>query len=266
VCVPCCTLQAHRFQQDSSWHTGNSRHGESSELPLLLSQQQLEQLQADGPAAAASMIFSDRPQQGQESLYGNGFHAGSSSSATGAALGQQQQQRVSHHSGLPRGPPPAAGASGVGVSSSAATAPHIMSSSKSVVLPTVEIPPRSAAAAGDSRIMLANSGPSRSENSLLASAAAAGPASPSPTALARSASAQFEHDGSTGVYVAAEDGSQGLGAPGRVQQCEPAVLNHFGSAPEVVTQGREGRVHSGRGALAAAAAGECGGLVLIATV
>jgi hypothetical protein len=191
------------------------------------------------------MVFSDslRPQadqqQQQESLYGNGFHGGSSSSSAAATSQQQQQQRATG-SGLPRGPP----------------APHVMNSSKSVVLPTVDIPPRRAAAAGDPRFMLAASGPSRSENSLLASVAPAGPASPSPNALARSASAQFEHDGSTGVYVAAEDGSLGLGAPGSVQPCEPVVLNHFGSAPEVVAQGREGRVHSGRGALSAAAAGE----------
>ncbi|KAF6260285.1 phosphatase 2C-like domain-containing protein [Scenedesmus sp. NREL 46B-D3] len=47
---------AHRFQQDSSWHTGDSQHG-SNNLPMFLSQSQIEQLLADGPAAAAGMVL-----------------------------------------------------------------------------------------------------------------------------------------------------------------------------------------------------------------
>jgi hypothetical protein len=116
-------------------------------------------------------------------------------------------------------------------------------------------PTAAATAAGAPRIVTLDA-PPRPSNGGRGSTAA--PASPSPTALARSASAEYELEGSAGVYSAAEEGGHGLGAPGRMVKPSEgrAAVNHFGSAPEAVSRDGEGRVHSGRGALAAAAAGE----------
>eukprot|EP00879_Flechtneria_rotunda_P006047 GHRR01006360.1.p1 GENE.GHRR01006360.1~~GHRR01006360.1.p1 ORF type:complete len:642 (+),score=258.86 GHRR01006360.1:226-1926(+) len=65
--------QAHKFQQDHSWHTGNSEHGASNipHLPTFLSQQQLAELQAIGPAAAANMTLHSLAAAAAASLYGN---------------------------------------------------------------------------------------------------------------------------------------------------------------------------------------------------
>jgi hypothetical protein len=127
-----------------------------------------------------------------------------------------------------------------------------MSTSRSVVV-SGDVPPQRPTAADGGSSSRQSPVASRSHLNLQAAVA---PASPSPTALARSASAEFEAGGS-GVYQAPEVGGQGLGAPGRMVKPTDAVLiNHYGSAPDAVARGAEGRVHSGRGALAAAVAGE----------
>lgn len=309
-------LQAHKFQQDTSWHTGESQHG-ASNLPTYLSQQQLEQLQANGPAAAAGMTLSSSTYShaglgsssgGGGSMYGrsgggaaapsgtspfeaygvppgivtvsstDGGTGGGTAGSTvaGAAPGQpsdREQMLLMMGSGTLNNNAAAAAAAAAGGSegrvrrgacvgadaggTGSADPNNVLHTSlPSQRLPTeayntvsggasstVALRMSSQSMTGSqsvtfsagmlSRTGTGNAGPSR----------AAGPASPAPGALLRSASAEFENPDGSGVYVAADDRSVAgkVTAPGRVV-LHPAVQAppaHFGSAPAVAPMGRQ---------------------------
>jgi hypothetical protein len=265
--------QAHRFQQDSSWHSGATVHGGSG-LPTFLSQEQVQALQAD-PSAAASMVL-QRPGGGAA-----GSRSGGSASPVANGAGGIAAAMASISSGAGGG----AGAAGFEGGPAAEcdgeaeigrrgrgqqSVPLMMATSRSIVLPpgvepaggssstsAVRRAPASAGTRSHGDLARQEVGLARSAESCSATAAAyvAAPSEPAfgggrsrgaaagasaplaagsggGSSIMRSASAVFEHDGSTGVYMAADGagGQAGLmpNPPPGVTRSQPG---HFGSAP-----------------------------------
>jgi hypothetical protein len=272
-------LQAHRFQQDSSWHTGNSQHGPGS-TPMFLSQSQIEQLQADGPAAAAGMVLgqpaadnnasgmSDREQM--LLLMGSGALDNMAAAANAAlAAGEGCVHRgnsLQMH---------AAATDLNNQSSNNSSQPMLMSlgNRPSHMLPTEVYDASSGAEArgGGSAFMATQSASygttgihasSRGHTTGAGTSSSMRPSSPDPGALQRSASAEFENpDGSRGYVAPDEEPVPGkVAAPGRVvgmHPTGPVLPSHFGSAPITVARmGRRGEANPASLAAAAADAEE----------
>uniref|UniRef100_A0A383WJ55 PPM-type phosphatase domain-containing protein n=2 Tax=Tetradesmus obliquus TaxID=3088 RepID=A0A383WJ55_TETOB len=282
---------AHRFQQDSSWHTGNSQHGPSGSS-MFLSQSQIEQLQADGPAAAAGMVLgqpeADNNAPGSPFEHqGAGEHSMSDrermllmmgsgqldnmAAAANAALAKAGEGRVHcgnslHLHGDPNNQ-----------SSSSSSQPMHMATlgnRPSHMLPTdaYDAPSGAEARGGGSAFMVTQSaaasyGATGTSSGQFTSGSGKGtsssmrPSSPDPGALQRSASAEFENaDGSRGYVAADEQPVHGkVAAPGRVvgmHPTGPVLPSHFGSAPiGVARSGRRGEATPASSLAAAAAAG-----------
>lgn len=238
----CCiaSMQAHKFQQDFSWHTGASLHG-ADNAPTFLSQQQLQALLDQGPAAAAAMVLSGSgfayPQQDQQQrrdlrsqdhdlrspAQSDQGIAAATAADSGSSLQQRQQQSSDSRESLLL-----MMGSGMLDSNAAAAAAASLEgrvrggSSGHTILGNGQQQQQPASGTSSHRLATAQSSaaatvPVAAGSSTASNAQRSGPASPEPDALLRSASAVFEHDGS-GVYVAGDDGLESgqMATPGRV--------------------------------------------------